>query len=79
MARYMVIYSGEYVGETEAGPANLYPPENSVLAEEEDGRWRRVTGEELREVYRLLTGDYPLLPVANILFPIPAHKKTRRD
>ncbi len=79
MPRYMVIYLGDYVGDSEGHQANPYPPENSVLAEEEDGRWRRVSGEELREVYRLLTGNYPLLPVANILFPVPAHKKIRRS
>ena len=79
MPRYMVIYLGDYVGDSEGHPANTYPPENSVLVEEEDGRWRRVDGEELREVYRLLTGSYPILPVANILFPVPAHKKTRRS
>ena len=46
--------------------------ENSVLVEEADGRWRRVRGEELREVYRLVTGDYPLLSGSHILFPKPS-------
>ena len=76
MPRYLVVYSAEYVGETELQDPDAYPAAPTLLVEDSSNSWRRANGRELRH---FLYHHADLGHVLERMNKIPsAHQKAER-